>query len=204
MKKRELPKGWRWVKINDALESIQIFNPAKYAGASFGYIDISSVDSITKKITSSNEIAIKEAPSRAKYVLKENDILVSTVRPNLNAVAVVGAEYDGCIGSSGFCVLRLRKDYSPLFFFNFLISPYFVSKVSELVQGAMYPAISNNDVKGFHIPVPPTLDEQIAIANGLERKMKEIADMRQATVRQKEAIEAMPGAVLREVFDFEM
>ncbi|WP_279059863.1 hypothetical protein [Bilophila wadsworthia] len=53
------------------------------------YIDIASVDNKSKTISSFKTIDIKkDAPSRAKQLIKKNDILVSTVRPNLNAVAI--------------------------------------------------------------------------------------------------------------------
>lgn len=44
--------------------------------------------------------------------------------------------------------------------------------------------------------------DQIRIANEIERKMAGIEKMRQAADKQLEAIESLPGAILREVFDF--
>ena len=74
------------------------------------YVDISSVDNTEKKITSYQTIEATDAPSRAKQLLKQGDILVSTVRPNLNAVAIVEEETENImVGSTGYCVLR-HKD----------------------------------------------------------------------------------------------
>ncbi|MBU1262902.1 restriction endonuclease subunit S [bacterium] len=58
-------------------------------------------------------------------------------------------------------------------------------------------------LKFIQIPIPPTLIDQTRIATELERKMAEIQTMRQAVDRELEAISALPGAILREVFDFE-
>ena len=55
----------------------------------------------------------------------------------------------------------------------------------------------------FKILKSPALDDQIRIASELECKMTELDKMRQAAEQQLEAIEALPGAILREVFDFE-
>ena len=52
------------------------------------YFDISSVDNVRKKITGFTTYSFGEAPSRARKAVKRNGILVSTVRPNLNAVAL--------------------------------------------------------------------------------------------------------------------
>ena len=71
-----------------------------------------------------------------------------------------------------------------------------------MVQGAMYPAINNRDVLNFDIPLPPTLDDQIAIATELERKMAEVETMRQAALRQKEAGEAIQDAILKKFFPY--
>ena len=199
--KKQLPKGWRWGRLkNEITNNISLFKKGVFAEETFKYIDISSIDNVTKRIIGYQEIPVNDAPSRAKYILEENDIIVATVRPNLNAVAIVDKQYAGCVGSSGFCVVRLRNVHYPKYFFQYLTSPYFIDVVSAMVQGAMYPAINNHDVLNFEIPLPPTLDDQIAIANELERKMSEVETMRQAALRQKDAGDATEGAILREVF----
>ena len=53
----------------------------------FTYIDISSVDNQAKRIVAPKTLLGAEAPSRARQVVQTNDVLVSTTRPNLNAVA---------------------------------------------------------------------------------------------------------------------
>ncbi len=64
-------------------------------------------------------------------------------------------------------------------------------------------AIGKEEIKSIKFPLPPTLTEQISIANELERKMAEVEKMREVARCQNEAVEALPGAILREVFEFE-
>jgi len=200
----KLPGGWRWAKIRTEIESdIAVLNKGSYSGENICYIDITSVDNIMKKISGRKEIRINDAPSRAKYILKENDIIVSTVRPNLNSVALIDKTHNGHICSSGFCVLRLKRTHYAPYFFYYLISPYFVETVSKMVQGAMYPAISDDDVKDFKIPLPLDLEGQATIADQLEQKMAEVGKMRRAVNRKVEAVEALPGAFLHDVFGFD-
>ena len=71
----------------------------------FIYIDISTIDKEAKTIVSPPVMLGADAPSRARKEVSASDILVSTVRPNLNAVAIVPPELDGQIASTGFCVL---------------------------------------------------------------------------------------------------
>lgn len=58
-------------------------------------------------------------------------------------------------------------------------------------------------IKTLKLPLPRTLDDQIAVAKELERKGGEVEKIQQAVDEQLEAVEALPGAVLREVFEFE-
>lgn len=51
------------------------------------YINIRSVDK--GKIIEIKEIPLDKAPSRAKRIVRDNDILISTVRPNLNHFAFI-------------------------------------------------------------------------------------------------------------------
>ena len=94
--KRELPKGWKWGRLkNEITNKISLFKKDEFAEDTFKYIDISTIDNVTKRIIGYQEIPVNDAPSRAKYILEENDIIVATVRPNLNAVAIVGQPRDG-------------------------------------------------------------------------------------------------------------
>ena len=73
------------------------------------YIDISSIDNELKKVTGYVEYTMDEAPSRAQQVLEKGDILVSTVRPNLQNIAVNPYSEGNVVASTGFCVLRCTK-----------------------------------------------------------------------------------------------
>lgn len=77
------------------------------ADGDIDYFDISSVDNANKRIIAHQTMRAKDAPSRAKQLVRTDDILVSTVRPNLNAVAMVNSNTGNTmVASTGFCVLR--------------------------------------------------------------------------------------------------
>ena len=117
------------------------------------YIDISSVDNIQKKIVSSQTIPIVDAPSRAKQLINKGDVLVSTVRPNLNAVAIVDRETDNTlVASTGYCILRTENEIHQKYIYYFCQSPYFVGNMVKQATGASYPAVSSNIVKNSLIP----------------------------------------------------
>lgn len=82
-------KGREIVEIRKLIFETENVNPLKNPDEEYNYIDISAVDNISKEIVRYKTFHGKEAPSRARQVVYKNDILISTVRPNLNAVAVV-------------------------------------------------------------------------------------------------------------------
>lgn len=113
-------------------------------------------------------IAVGAAPSRARQLVRADDVLVSTVRPNLNAVALVPAEFDGEIASTGFCVLRPRpKQLCPQYLFYFTQSAPFVMHLTTIATGATYPAVTDDNILDNCIPLPE-MPEQRRIAVQLE------------------------------------
>lgn len=169
-----LPTGWRWARLRDVVSSsIEQCNPANRFDDVFTYIDISSVDNVSKRIVSPQVLRVPEAPSRARQIVETNDVLVATTRPNLNAVALVPPELDGQICSTGFCVLRALREELARYIFAYVQSPPFVHAVSALVQGALYPAIKDDDVKDCWMSLPPP-NEQRTIVARLESQMSVI------------------------------
>ena len=199
-----LPEGWKWVKLGDICEtSTQNCDPRKKPNQSFHYIDISSVDNITKQIIEPKFFVGKDAPSRARQIVKYNDLLVSTTRPNLNAVALVPENLSDQICSTGFCILRSSSDLDPYYLFQFVKSSEFVKNLSNLVKGALYPAVTDKQVLDQLIALPP-LAEQKRIVAILNEKMAAIEKAKTATLSQLEAINALPAAILKQAFNGEL
>lgn len=150
---------------------------ATYTG-DIDYIDISSIDNKSKKITEIQSISIVDAPSRAKQLVFPGDILVSTVRPNLNAVALVTESADNTlVASTGYCVLRCLPNTYNKYVFYFCQSPAFIEKMVTQATGASYPAVTSSIVKECTIPLPP-LEEQRRIAATLDKVSDLIAKRR--------------------------
>ncbi len=161
----DLPAGWVDTTIGDVVvPKVEQRTPS--ADEAFIYIDISSVDRITKKILNPQKLSGKDAPSRARQVVANGDVLVSMTRPNLNAVAMVSKELDGQIASTGFDVLR-AKNVESRWLYYLVRTNDFVTAMSDLVQGALYPAVRPRDIRNFEIPLAP-LNEQKRIAEKLD------------------------------------
>lgn len=160
---------WGTAQIARTCVRTQMRDPRRNPNKPFLYVDISSIDRCLKVITAAPEILGADAPSRARKEICKGDVLVSTVRPNLNAIAVVPPDLDGQIASTGFCVLRPnRTAIVGKYLFYFTTTPHFVGILSSKVRGAHYPAVSDGDVKEIELPLP-TLSEQRRIVEILDQ-----------------------------------
>jgi type I restriction enzyme S subunit len=164
---------------------------------SFRYVDITSVDNRTKRFVDPKTLLGGDAPSRARQVIRADDVIVSTTRPNLNAVALVPHDLDNQVCSTGFCVLRAKHGLDPAYLFAFVRTTEFVRNLSDLVKGALYPAVTDKQVRAQLMPLPP-LPEQQRIAATLNDQMATVDRARRAAEAQLEAAKALPAAFLRQ------
>ena len=140
----------------------------------FRYVDLASV--YYNNIENVKNIKGSQAPSRARRVIREDDVIMSTVRPYLCGHAVVPTELDNEICSTGFAVLRCPQELYPLFLYYMLISPGVINQCINFMRGAHYPALNDTHVKSIMIPDIP-ISEQIRVAHRLREMQEEIAPL---------------------------
>ncbi|TMO64865.1 restriction endonuclease subunit S [Pseudoalteromonas aurantia] len=150
----------------------------------FKYISLSDVEpgSISKTL---EQHVFKSAPSRAKRIVQDGDILLATVRPNLKGFAKVKVEQDGFVASTGFAVLTPKKEVSGDYLYHYLFSCHITGQIDALVVGSNYPAINSSDVKGLKVYCP-SYEEQEKIAKllnnadaSLIKLEKQLSDLQQ-------------------------
>jgi type I restriction enzyme, S subunit len=181
-----LPDGWVISTIGEIADKCSQRKPAD--NENFIYIDIGSIDRERKTISEPQHLIGKDAPSRARKEVNAGDVLVSLTRPNLNAVALVGCEYDGQIASTGFEVLKPTL-VEAKYLFSIVRSRDFVDAITGKVQGALYPAAKAADVRGFQIPLP-SLAEQKQIAAKLDELLAQVDSI-------KTRLDAIPAILKR-------
>lgn len=139
-------------------------DPRKQPASDFRYIDVSSVSNETYRITTHSIIAGKDAPSRARKVVRAGDTIFATVRPYLRNIAQVPQELDNSICSTGFCVIRANPQQAdPGFLYFAVLTDEFINNVVAKQKGSSYPAVTDKEVLAQVIPLPP-LAEQRRIA----------------------------------------
>ena len=187
-------------KIGDVCASKIDTLSAAYNGK-IDYIDISAVDNREKKITQTAIVLAKDAPSRAKQLVEHGDVIVSLVRPNLNAVAIIEEQSQNLqVASTGYCVLRCNQMIYNRYLFYFCQSETFVNSMTAQATGASYPAVSNSIVKNCEIPLPER-NKQKEIADILDKVTSLISLRKQQLVKLDELVKArfveMFGNIIR-------
>jgi type I restriction enzyme S subunit len=104
-----MKKGWETKTFDDVLQKTETVNPRQSPEDEFDYIDLSSVSNETFQIEKTQRLKGINAPSRARQLVKANDVLFATVRPTLQRIAIVPNEFHGQVCSTGYFVLRLRS-----------------------------------------------------------------------------------------------
>lgn len=159
---------------------------AMFGDSEFTYVDISAVDRDRREIVAPQLLTPEVAPSRARQVLAAGDVIVSTVRPNLNTVALVPESLNGAIASTGFCVLRPDQErLDKRFLFHWISSESTVRRLVQQATGATYPAVSDKVIKSQPFS-PPSLSEQQRIATILD-KAESLSSKRQEALRLADA-----------------
>lgn len=138
----------------------------------FKYIDIGSVT--TGHINKYQELRFADAPSRARRLVKNNDIIISTVRTYLKAIAFIQDLQKTTVVSTGFIVLSPKKNLiDPVYLRYAIENESFISKVQAYSVGITYPAINSSTIMNFKLVYPP-FNAQKEIASYLDKKCKSI------------------------------
>lgn len=135
------------------------------------YVEISDVDE-GKGIVATASMAFSAAPSRARRVVRHGDVLISTVRTYLRAIATVAFPPSNLIASTGFAAIRPRA-VDAQFLGYMLHCEYLMSEVIARSVGISYPAINASDLMCLKGPVPSAY-EQAAIATFLDCETNKI------------------------------
>jgi type I restriction enzyme M protein len=168
-------------------------NPKEEFGEKqFHYIDISSVENSTGKIS---EVAILkgcDAPSRARRGVKVGDVLLSTVRPNLKAFCFLDSLPANSVASTGFAILRAKTEHAlGRFIYHMVRSDEAVGQMINMMGRGAYPSINQKDVASIKIPLPPMGIQETIVAE-IEGYQRIIDGARQVVAAYKPQIKIDP------------
>ena len=143
---------WPRRSIQSVIAPRETKNPARLGTDTFLYVDIDALDNKNQRISSPKQLAVAEAPSRARVGMQSGDVLVSLVRPYLKNIAIVPSELDGHIASTAYCPLRPLDDIDSKFLFYQLIQDSFIKSIPT--YGNSPPAARDDEFLQLQIAVP--------------------------------------------------
>lgn len=170
----QTPKDWRLVHISDvASVNAKTLSEKSDPNKEYFYIELSAVDN--GKIAFPEEsLKFAELPSRARRIVRKRDVIMSTVRPNLQGFAVCDFDPKGFICSTGFALITPKILSDSQFIYQSLYGDIVSRQLHGLVTGSNYPAINSSEVKNLKLAWPLDSDERHAIAAVLQTADEEI------------------------------
>lgn len=152
-----------YLRVADiARNSEETTEPRAHPEEDYRYIELADINQVIGTIESANEIKGKDAPSRARMLLRNGDVIASTVEGSLDKVALVSQDYDSAIGSTGFFVLRPRT----------VASGYLLALTKSIVvreqmrcesSGTILAAVPAKSLQNIIVPnIPPEKRDEIA------------------------------------------
>lgn len=168
----DIPVGWNIVRLKETADcNSDVWPEDTPEDTIINYIEISDVDEY-RGIKNWHELSFSSAPSRARRKVVLGDVIISTVRTYLKAIAQIVFTKNNLTVSTGFAVFR-AKSIEANYLSHALHCDFFLSEVISRSVGVSYPAINSSEIANLFIPFPP-LPEQQAIASFLDRECGKI------------------------------
>lgn len=151
-----IPENWYWTRIREIASDREQKIPDK----PFTYIDVSAIDKENGLVSPPRVLEADKAPSRARKVAHQGDVIYSCVRPYLLNVAVIEDDFNPPpIVSTAFEILNGHGLVLPRYIWIVLRSPFIIKCVEENQRGQAYPAIKSTDFALLPFPLPPLAEQ---------------------------------------------
>lgn len=195
---------WKQINIENLCNKTKNINWKENTESQFDYIDLSSVSRTSLIVTETKKIDSKNAPSRAKKIVNENDIIFGTTRPTLKRATKITKKYNNQICSTGYVVLSPKDPKDSEWIFYFLLSNKFMKRMESLQRGASYPAVSDNDVKKSILSIPSKESIKTQMIENLDALDNHIQSVLLAYEEELENLEDLKKSILQKAFSGEL
>lgn len=124
----------------------------KDENAVINYVDISSVG--TGRINEITTYALRDAPGRARRLVRHGDIVFSTVRPENRSYALILSPSSDLVFSTGFAVITPNQPFYSSFVYCFISTDAFITTIANKANGAAYPQVGFDDLMETELAIP--------------------------------------------------
>ena len=169
--------------LREVIENVPAkFDPSVKPCENFKYIELSNIDSSIGVIDGFSEVSGKEAPGRAKRILKKGDVIVSSVEGSLGKVAITDNEQEGYLASTGFFQFR-SKEILPEVLLALAKSIVFKMQLEKMCAGTILTAVPKESINEVFVPI---------LSKSIQQKISDL--VRRSHEARKKAKELLEGA----------
>ncbi|MBI4353586.1 MAG: restriction endonuclease subunit S [Candidatus Omnitrophica bacterium] len=193
-----IPEGWKNMHVSDVASINEMAISKKYAHKNIDYLDVASVD--RGRIINRQQLKLNEAPSRARRIVRDKDILISTVRPNLKHFAFIDHAHPNTIASTGFAVIT-AKSIDARFLYYYLATDKYTNYLSAIADAhtSTYPSFNPDVIEKSSVSCPPPEDQR-AIA----KILSDLDEKIELNHRMNKTLESIAQSIFKRWFvDFE-
>ena len=133
----------------------------------YRYIDIGNTEKELGSIQGHQEDVLINLPSRARQIIRENDILLPRPIGSTEGIIIVPKKYDGQLASTGFIQIRPKNHDEAVLLWAILKSRAVQEQLFYLQSGSLQPEITPKEI-------PPEKQETAAPVVELEKKKEDI------------------------------
>jgi len=189
-----MTSSWSEHKLGDLIQINPDALNKTYPYSEIEYLDISSVG--TGFYTEVRRLKLEEAPSRAKRLVSDGDTIISTVRPGNKSYCYLKKTTPRMVVSTGFAVLRAKKDLLDERFLYYLVSnPAFTEYLVAHEKGAAYPAVGTDTIEHAIVKVP-----DLSTQKKISEILGSLDDKIELNRRMNETLEQMAMALYKHWF----
>lgn len=185
----EAEEGWAATRIGDVARINGASIDKNYPYAEIEYLDTGSItDGI---VTDYQRLNLKDAPSRAKRIVQNNDVIISMVRPIQRHYGILKKTKPNTVASTGFCVITATQ-IDPHFIYLLLTQEDMTEYLEIIAEGSTtaYPSLTYKDIENVEFLLPPKkiLDAFSEIASVSWKKIEENRDQIRTLARLRDTL----------------
>jgi len=191
----ELPKGWKWEKLDKIFEEVKNqVQPYEDEFKTLPFVGLENVVSHTREYTDEEY----NPPASTCFKFDETNILYGKLRPYLNKVYLPTVKGKS---SMELIPLKTKNNYSREFLAAVLQSEAVIGDTVKFSTGGRMPRADLKKLKKFEVAIPSDVSKCNELGITVSNKINEFIDLNKKALTQLEAIEALPAAILKEVFE---
>ena len=197
--KENLPEGWRMGTLGEVcvINSDNISSKDNYK--EIDYLDSSSVTENKFDVYQHLIVGKDEIPSRAKRKVRTNDIVYSTVRPNLKHYGIIKGDVSNVVVSTAFAVIHSNTHKISNELLYLILTD---EAVTDILQGiaemskATYPSITPENIMELKVTLPQQMDNGFSQLNW---SLKQIFDNIAVIHKENEKLMELQSLLLAEM-----